>query len=640
MEARLPGAASSLRRGSLSSIHDLSAARASSTPVVLLLGCITAIGLLVRLPSFQDALFGDELATYYVVTRHDFDRIIWLLQGNSVTGDLSPPLFFLVAAATERLGDATDLIRLGSLLAGTAAIPLTYLLGVWTVGRRAALAGASLMALSPFLIFYSTEARAYALVLLLVLLSTLTLLKAARSGGFGWWAAYAVSSCAAVYAHYPAVFALVAQFAWAFMTHAEARGPLLAANAATAVGYLPWLPTLLDNTRSPGSDVIGFLNPYSLDAIKTDLGRWFFGHPYIPVTTLPGTVAVAMLGAGLAAGVVGLALKVRRAARSHMPSRISPGVVLILVLALANPIEIALYSAIGDSVWLSRNLIASWPGLGLAVGALLTSGDGLVRFAAVGLVLGAFAIGASYMLGADSQRPDYNAVAAFIERVGREGDPVVEVPGPTPGPLVPLGDVALNHFGQSEAERYPVLRLGFPPRDRALRARPYAPPPVPSAQTIASQAANLARNRRLFVVVPGPPSDVRILLAPFREALPTRLRRVETKRFSGLLPVTVVVYRDVARAGERPAVASDQLDRGTPGKVPDLPLSAGTRCFVMSPRTSSTGIARWTGWPGPRHSEHAGDVLTVDQQHRALDAASPTHGTLGASRGWFVAHRP
>jgi mannosyltransferase len=543
VEAQISRTAAWLGSGRVRSIHDKFRSSPSVLVALLVVG-ITTIGLLVRLPSFPDALFGDELATYYVVTGHSFERIVWLLQGNSVTGDLSPPLFFLLAGATERLGEAIDLIRLGSLLAGTAAIPLTYLLGVWTVGRRAALVGASLMALSPFLIFYSTEARAYALVLLLVLLSTLTLLKALRSGGFGWWAGYALCSCAAIYTHYPAVFALAAQFAWAFLTRPEARGPLLASNLAAAAGYLPWVPTLLDNTRSPGSDVIGFLNPFSLHAIRTDLGRWFFGHPYISVTSLPGPVAIVMLGAGLAAALVGLALRLKRAAGSRIPFRVPAGVVLILVLAIANPIEIALYSSIGDSVWLSRNLIASWPGLALAVGALVTSGDGVVRVAAVGLVLGAFAIGASHMLGSGYQRPDYNAAAGFIDRVGREGDPVVEVPGPTPGPLTPLGDVALNHFGQSERERYPVLRLGYPPRERLLRARPYGPSPVPPAQAIARRAADLARGRRLFVVVPGPRPNVKALLAPFREALPRRLHRVETKRFSGLLPVTVVAYRD------------------------------------------------------------------------------------------------
>ncbi len=47
-----------------------------------------------------------------------------------------------------------------------------------TVGRRAALVAAALTALSPFLIFYSAEARGYELMIALVLVSTLALLRA------------------------------------------------------------------------------------------------------------------------------------------------------------------------------------------------------------------------------------------------------------------------------------------------------------------------------------------------------------------------------------------------------------------------------------------------------------------------------
>ena len=220
-------------------------------PALLLVGAITTVGLVLRLPHYHDSLFGDELSTYFIVTGHSLGRVIDLLQGNSV--DLNPPLFFVLAWATEGLGDSPQLIRLGSFAAGIAAIPLTYLLGLWTVGRRAALVGAALVALSPFLIFYTTEARAYGLVLLLVILSTLTLLRALETRRVRWWAAYAACSCAVAYTHYPPVFLLAGQFAWAFWTRPDARTALVAANAAAALAYLPWLPTVLDNTGSPGA---------------------------------------------------------------------------------------------------------------------------------------------------------------------------------------------------------------------------------------------------------------------------------------------------------------------------------------------------------------------------------------------------
>ena len=74
-----------------------------------------------------------------------------------------------------------------------------YLLGTRTVGRAAALAGTAFFALSPFAIFYATEARAYALMTLLVVLSTLVLLRALETNERRWWVALALLEAAAMY---------------------------------------------------------------------------------------------------------------------------------------------------------------------------------------------------------------------------------------------------------------------------------------------------------------------------------------------------------------------------------------------------------------------------------------------------------
>ena len=86
-----------------------------------------------------------------------------------------------------------------SLIAGVATVPLVYVLGARTVGRTAALAGTALFALSPFAIFYASEARAYALMTLLVVLSTLSLLRALETNERRWWVAFTLLQAAAMY---------------------------------------------------------------------------------------------------------------------------------------------------------------------------------------------------------------------------------------------------------------------------------------------------------------------------------------------------------------------------------------------------------------------------------------------------------
>ena len=205
------------------STHD--GIRADETPLskvfLALVGVLTVGGLLLRLPSFHDSLFADEISTYYMVTGHGLGRVLRLVESNQET---SPPLFFMLAWATKGLlNSPVESIRLVSLITGTAAIPLTFLLGLWTVGRRAALVGATFVALSPYMIFYSTEARPFMLMLFLSLLSTLALLRALDSGQNGWWVAYAACSCGAFYTHYSAVFVLAVLFAWAFWSQPQAR---------------------------------------------------------------------------------------------------------------------------------------------------------------------------------------------------------------------------------------------------------------------------------------------------------------------------------------------------------------------------------------------------------------------------------
>jgi hypothetical protein len=500
------------------------------------------LGLALRLPSFDDALYGDELATYFVVTDHGLDEVVDLLQGTSPTGDLSPPLFFMLAWLTEGLGDPQQSLRVVSLLAGAAAIPLTYLLGLRTLSRPAALTGAALMALSPYLVYYTTEARAYGLTVLLVLLSTLALLRALDSGRFWWWAAYAACSCAAVYAHYTPVFLLAAQLAWAFFARPDARVPLLASNAAAAIAYLPWLPTLLDNADSPGSKVIGILSPLNLSSVRIELGRWGLGHPYIPLRELPGWGGIAMLLGGLAAGAAGIVASWRRASGGWHVPRPSSGTVLVVVLAAATPVGVLLYSLVGDTLWTSRNLISSWPGLALTLGAVATAGAGWLRIAAVALVVGAFGIGAIRMLDADSQRPDYEEAARFIVDDGQAGDPVVEIPFPTPGPLTPVEDVALPHVDREAARRRPALRLGYPSKRAQLRSPPYSLLPTAPGETVARRAARLAGDGRLYLVAPGT-AELRMgLTEPFVGALGPGVRHLETREFPGLVPVSVAVY--------------------------------------------------------------------------------------------------
>ena len=225
-------------------------------------------------------MFSDELSTYYIVNGHSLSRVLQLVHSNQ---DPTPPLYFVLAWVVKGLlGSEVESIRLVSLVTGTAAIPLTFLLGLWTVGRRAALVGATCVALAPFMIFTSTEARPFMLGLFFALLSTLTLLRALDTGRLVWWAAYAASSCAAAYTHYTVVFLLVVQLGWALWTQPRARKYLVLANVVAAVAYIPWLGGLRNDLHAPDNQ-IGL--PVSFHLLKVVLENWSIGDTVIPISS-------------------------------------------------------------------------------------------------------------------------------------------------------------------------------------------------------------------------------------------------------------------------------------------------------------------------------------------------------------------
>ena len=458
---------------------------------------ITVIGVVLRIPSFRDSLFGDEISTYWIAVGHSLHQT---LQLSRVPQESSPPLFFILAWITRgMLGSAVESIRIPSLVAGTATIPLTYLLGARLVGKRAGLVGAAIVSLAPFMIYYSTEARPNMTLAFVVLLSTISLVYALDSGRVGWWVAYAVFTCAAAYTHYTVFYVLLAQFLWALWAKPNRRRALLISTGAAALAFLPWVSQLAAGFHQPNA--IGYYQPFGLHAIELYIPRWALGHPYLLLVHVPGYLAVTVFLTGLALGLLGLVVRRRQDGRAW--TRPSPGAVLVIVLAFAAPVGAVLYSSVGPSVFDPRDIISSWPGFALLIGAVVANGPKPLRLLSIGLVLVGFAIGSVTMLLPQNQRPDVDSAAAFINRVGTSGDPIVD------GPLYayPLSelDVAFAE-DQSTSKSFPVLRLGAPQRDQMtraswLRAKGIYPALHPTdPRVVAMLAERMARHGTIFFV--------------------------------------------------------------------------------------------------------------------------------------------
>ncbi len=148
-----------------------------------------------------------------------------------------------------------------------------------------------------------------------------------------------------------------------------ARRAVLLANLGAALAFLPWLsgfdrrPQLSDHrTSSP------LLQPFTWDGdpnLARAIGRIGYAYALIPLSELPGYLALVLIGARIRSRRGRLAR--RSGQRSGASSRLgsSASWSLILALALATPVGEALVSAVSTNLFGTRNLAAAWPGCAL-----------------------------------------------------------------------------------------------------------------------------------------------------------------------------------------------------------------------------------------------------------------------------------
>ena len=449
---------------------------------------MTVLGFGLRLAIFGQSLFGDELSTYWIVHDRSLGDVLSSVRSND---EITPPLYFVLGWLTLEIGGDPEWVRLPSLIAGTATIPLVYLLGARTLNRTAGTIAAAVMTLSPFMIYYSAEARSYALMIALLTLSTLALLLAIERRRLLWWVIYAVASCAALYSHYTCVFVLAAQVLWVLWKHREALRPCILANVGVAVGFAPWIPGFISDNDSPTTKILDALQPFDLGAVSNAIENWAVGYPYIPESVLPGTVAQLMIAAGLVLAAAASGPRLWGSLERYGAAavrRIPPGAALVALLALSTVIGEAIFSAVGTNLLGARNLNAAWPGFALAIGGLIAAAGIPLMIVSGALVLGGYASGAVQTLGDEASRPDYAGVAAAIEERWSPGDVVVDGVAFTPVPQTGL-DVYLP-------QTHPEIRLGLPISDK-----PFLPfDPIPPLDEQIDQALSLGQGRSIFLV--------------------------------------------------------------------------------------------------------------------------------------------
>ncbi len=241
----------------------------------LWVGVAVLLGLVLRWPRVDLSLYNDEVYNFRqyihgkVKTGRDgserFERAGWMetLWENRANNGV---LFSALARLSDdawRPGDGTSdgqinerALRWPALLPGLLSIAAIALLGRELFGGAAGLAAAFLFALHPWHLRYSTEARAYGLVILFAVLAMFCLVRALRGNRWRWWLGFGGCQFLYMYAFAGALyFALGINVAALFAIAARGRGwrraamgRLVVASLLSAMLYLqlmaPCLPQM------------------------------------------------------------------------------------------------------------------------------------------------------------------------------------------------------------------------------------------------------------------------------------------------------------------------------------------------------------------------------------------------------------
>jgi hypothetical protein len=258
---------------------------------------------------------------FQIVHDHSLSEVWHIVRETEKT----PPLFFYLNWAAIRLGDPTEWIRAPAVLFGTALIPVVYGLGLRTVGRVAGVVAAAIVTLDPFAIFYGTEARPYGALACLGALSTLCLLEALDTNRRRWWAAYGLTVVGVAYTHYMGIFVLLVQVLWAFWVHRDRVAELVIVHALVVIAYVPWISSYVLQQQHSGDEAtrVAALSPPSFARFADIDVRLVLGHPFFPLSEIPGRVPVAI---ALAVIAVALAVAVRLAGAGPRAPVLAPAV--------------------------------------------------------------------------------------------------------------------------------------------------------------------------------------------------------------------------------------------------------------------------------------------------------------------------
>jgi uncharacterized membrane protein len=378
------------------------AARARSRAFWIVAGLTTLAAVLRFATLGVQAYHHDEIVTASRVLRGGFGHAMDAV-GFS---ESAPPLYYALAWFwTQVTGTGEFGLRSLSAVAGVATVPVAYLIGLELRGRRAGLMSAALVAVNPMMLWYSQEARAYALLALLCAISLLYCVRAVRSGGHRNFVFWGVASGLALATHYFAVFPIAAEAIWLLRRRGRASLPGF---VIVGLAGLAMAPLAIHQASLAHAE---WISNFSLGHRLWETAATFVTGETTDIIARPERPVLAFLPLALALGALALLAlhgdrKERWAAAIPLSAALA-AVGIPLLLALASP---------GKDYLLARNVLPALLPLlvAVAIGVTLPAARRLGSVIGAALLVYSFGFCLWASFSPAMQRPDWDVVAAKL----------------------------------------------------------------------------------------------------------------------------------------------------------------------------------------------------------------------------------
>jgi LysM repeat protein len=362
-----------------------------------------------------------------------------------VLTDTHPPLYYLLLKFWMVFSAEEASVRLLSALFSIAAIPVMYaVVARLYTDKKIGLVGATILAFSPFQVWYAQEARMYAMLTFLVLLSAHFFLKALQAGERRDWIGYVIATTLALYTDNGAIWYVVTISIFYLVSIKRFPGKPIdwfLSNAAICLLYIPWFPFFLEQTRQVTGSfwlpaptfstlLATFLDFHSLNFPLAELSLLYMAAIFVWVTIVPA---------------------------GDWQRRLSS-------MWLFIPVATSLFLSLRQPIFLSRNLIAASLGYYLLIAGIIWRFRSKRAMLALLLPLVAMNLVSIGYNAWWEPKEDWRAVASYVARSTqkRPAGMLVFIPGYT--------ELPFNYYFKDYD--IPIVTQGYPGDEILLHPEP------------------------------------------------------------------------------------------------------------------------------------------------------------------------